>query len=78
MWKVDKGSFTGVTSANYTNVLDWKTAELGEKTILLKNTDAGQSLKYKLRGYAVEGGNRGYSFSSYLLLKSVLLYHRFM
>jgi hypothetical protein len=57
MWKVDKGSSTGVTSANYTNVLDWKTAELGEKTILLKNIDAGQSLKYKLRGYAVEGGN---------------------
>lgn len=57
MWKVDKGSLTGVTTANYTNVLDWKTAELGKKTILLKNIDASQSLKYKLLGYAVEGGN---------------------
>ena len=57
MWKVDKGSLTGVTTSNYANVLDWKTAELGKKTILLKNTDAGQSLKYKLLAYAVEGGN---------------------
>ena len=57
MWKVDKGSLTGVTSANYTSILDWKTAELGEKTILLKNTDISQSLKYRLLGYAVEGGN---------------------
>jgi hypothetical protein len=57
MWKVDKGSLTGVTTANYASVLDWKTAELGKKTILLKNTDANHSLKYKLLGYAVEGGN---------------------
>jgi hypothetical protein len=57
MWKVDKGSLTGVTTANYTSVLDWKTAELGNKTILLKNTDISQSLKYKLLAYAVEGGN---------------------
>jgi len=54
---VDKGSLAGVTTANYTSVLDWKTAELGNKTILLKNTDINQSLKYKLLGYAVEGGN---------------------
>jgi hypothetical protein len=57
MWKVDKGSLTGITTANYTSALDWKTAELGKKTILLKNTDISQSLKYKLLGYAVEGGN---------------------
>jgi hypothetical protein len=57
MWKVDKGSLTGVTTSEYVNVLDWKTAELGEKTILLKNTDASQSLKYKLLAFAVEGGN---------------------
>ena len=57
MWKVDKGSLAGVTTANYTSVLDWKTAELGNKTILLKNTDINQSLKYILLGYAVEGGN---------------------
>ena len=56
MWKVDKSSLTGVTTANYKNVMDWKTAELGKKTILLKNTDASQSLKYKLLAYAVEGG----------------------
>jgi hypothetical protein len=57
MWKVDKGSLTGVTTANYANVLDWKTAELGKKTILLKNTDTSHSLRYKLLAYAVEGGN---------------------
>ena len=56
MWKVDKGSLTGVTTAVYVSALDWKVAELGRKTILLKNTHASQSLKYKLSGYAVDGG----------------------
>ena len=56
MWKVDKGSLTGVTTVAYVSALDWKVAELGRKTILLKNTHASQSLKYKLSGYAVDGG----------------------
>lgn len=56
MWKVDKGSLTGVTTADYVDALDWKVAELGHKTILLKNTHADQSLKYRLSGYLVDGG----------------------
>lgn len=56
MWKVDKGSQAGVTMASYASALDWKVAELSEKTILLKNTHVSLSLKYKLSGYAVKGG----------------------
>lgn len=56
MWKVDKSSLTGTTTASYVSALDWKVAELSEKTILLKNTHASLSLKYKLLGYAVEEG----------------------
>ena len=56
MWKIDQGSQTGSTSAAYTAVLDWKTAELGAKTMLLKNTGAGASLKYRLTGYAADNG----------------------
>jgi hypothetical protein len=56
MWKVDKGSLTGMTTVAYVSVLDWKVAELGRKTILLKNTHASQSLKYKLSGYVLDGG----------------------
>jgi hypothetical protein len=36
--------------------LDWNTRELSPKTILLQNTDAAESLKYKLLGYISEGG----------------------
>ena len=56
MWKIDKGSKTGAATASYASALDWKVEELGSKTILLKNTDAGLLLKYKLLGYAAEGG----------------------
>jgi hypothetical protein len=56
LWKVDKGSQTGTTSSSYTPALDWKVEELGSKTILLKNTHASSSLKYKLSGYAVDSG----------------------
>ena len=56
MWKIDKGSQTGTTTASYVSALDWKVAELSSKTILLKNTHASLSLKYKLLGYAVESG----------------------
>ncbi len=56
MWKIDRGSLTGTTASDYTTALDWPTLELAEKTILLKNTHASQSLKYKFYGYAAENG----------------------
>ena len=56
MWKIDRGSKTGATTAVYTDALDWLTTELGEKTILLKNTGSSVSLKYKMCGYATENG----------------------
>lgn len=56
MWKVDKGSENGTTTASYTSALDWKVEELGAKTMLLKNTHGSLSLKYKLQGYAATGG----------------------
>ena len=56
MWKIDKGTLTGTTSAFYSSVLDWQTAELGKKTVLLTNTHASFSLKYKISGYAAENG----------------------
>lgn len=56
MWKVDKGSKTGTTAESYADALNWNVSELGQKTILLKNTHASLSLKYKLSGYAADGG----------------------
>lgn len=56
MWKIDKGSKEGTTTTSYIDALDWQTAELGKKTILLKNTHASFSLKYKMSGYAIESG----------------------
>ncbi|RJO62671.1 MAG: hypothetical protein C4542_02750 [Dehalococcoidia bacterium] len=56
MWKIDRGTQNGVSTAAYASALDWKTHDLGAKTILLKNTDGAASLKYKLLGYASEGG----------------------
>lgn len=56
MWKIDKGSITGTTTSSYITALDWKTLELGKKTLLIKNTHASASMKYRLWGYAVENG----------------------
>jgi hypothetical protein len=56
MWKIDRGSTTGTTTAVYSDALDWIATEMGEKTILLKNTGSIESLKYKLTGYAGENG----------------------
>ena len=56
MWKVDKGSLNGTTTASYTTALDWAVSELGQKTMLLKNTHGSLTLKYKLLGYVVQGG----------------------
>ncbi|MFA5628902.1 MAG: hypothetical protein WC958_01355 [Dehalococcoidales bacterium] len=56
MWKVEKGSKLGVTTANYTDALDWGVSEMGEKTILLKNTGMSNSLKYKMYGGAGDNG----------------------
>lgn len=56
MWKIDQASLTGVTTAAYVTALDWKTQELGEKTMLLVNTHATLTLMYKLFGYATPQG----------------------
>ena len=55
MWKIDKGSKNGTTTASYATALDWEVSELGQKTMLLKNTHGSLSLKYKLLGYAGQG-----------------------
>jgi len=56
MWKVDQGSQSGITTASYSTALSWQTAELSAKTILLKNTHASLSLKYRLSGCVNGGG----------------------
>jgi hypothetical protein len=56
MWKIDKGSLTGTATAAYISALDWNVAEMGNKTILLENTHATLTLKYKLLGYAAPNG----------------------
>lgn len=56
MWKIDAGSRSGTTTASYISALDWEVAGLSSKTILLKNTHGSLSLKYKLSGFAAEGG----------------------
>jgi len=56
MWKIDKGKLSGTATAAYVTALDWNTSELGAKTILLENTHATLTLKYKLLGYAVQDG----------------------
>jgi len=56
MWKLVKGSKTGTTTAGYVTALDWDVSELGAKTMLLENTHAALSLKYKLSGYVSQGG----------------------
>ena len=52
----DKGSVSGTTTAAYVTALDWLTTGLRYKTMLLKNTHATLSLKYKLLGYAANNG----------------------
>ncbi len=56
MWKIDRGSKAGATTAVYSDALDWCTTELAEKTILLKNSGSSASLKYKMYGYAGKTG----------------------
>lgn len=56
MWKIDSGSLSGSTTGAYAPALGWNTAELGNKTILLKNSNGGASLKYRLLGYAAKDG----------------------
>ena len=56
MWKVDTASKTGTTTASYVSAFDWNVSELGQKTMLLKNTHGSLSLKYKFLGYAAAGG----------------------
>jgi hypothetical protein len=56
MWKIDKGTKTGTVTAAYVTALDWLTSELATKTMLLENTHATLTLKYKLLAYAVDTG----------------------
>ena len=56
MWKLDKGSVSGTTTAAYVAALDWAVFMLGNKSMLLKNTHATLSLKYKLLGYVNDNG----------------------
>jgi hypothetical protein len=56
MWKIHRGSLSGTTGAAYAPALDWKTHDLGAKSILLRNAEGTSSLRYKLLGYAAEGG----------------------
>lgn len=56
MWKIDQATMTGTATAAYVTALDWQTSELGQKTILLKNTHATLTLMYRLLGYAAPGG----------------------
>jgi hypothetical protein len=56
MWKIDNGSKNGTITAAYVSALDWAVSELGQKTVLLKNTHGSLSLKYKMAGYAFDGG----------------------
>ena len=52
MWKIDKATKSGTTTAAYVAALDWPTSELSAKTMLLENTHATLTLKYKLLAYA--------------------------
>ena len=56
MWKIDQGTKTGTVTASYVTALDWLTSELSAKTILLENTHATLTLKYKLLAYAAPDG----------------------
>jgi hypothetical protein len=56
MWKIDTASKTGTVTAAYVTALDWNVSEMGAKTILLENTHATLTLKYKLLAYAAPGG----------------------
>ena len=56
MWKIDQGTKIDTVTAAYVSALDWQVSELGTKTILLENTHATLTLKYKLLGYAAPGG----------------------
>ncbi len=56
MWKIDKGTVPGTTTAVYVSALIWLCSDLRSKIILLKNTHATLSLKYKLFGNAFDSG----------------------
>ena len=68
MWKIDKGSRSGVTTAAFQGALDWNVEELREKTILLQNTDAQFALQYRLLAYAAAGGIGSEEVAATLLL----------
>lgn len=53
---VGTGQETGETTNDYVSALDWDTRFLRDKSILLKNTDDANGLKYKLLTQFYYGG----------------------
>ena len=53
---IGTGQESGDTTNAYVSVLDWDTRFLRDKSILLKNTDAANGLKYKLLTQFYYGG----------------------
>jgi hypothetical protein len=47
---------TGATVNAYASAISWPCLGFGRKTITIENTDAANTLKYKLLCYAYEGG----------------------
>lgn len=47
---VDENSVTGITTNAYASALDWLTRGMGQKTIVLKNTDALNGLTFQVLG----------------------------
>ena len=68
MWKIDTGSESGVTTAAWEQVVLWPVAELGHKTLLLKNTHAAASLAYRF--WAFTGMNVGIEVAPETLLEA--------
>ena len=54
---MDSGTYEGTTTASYATALEWSTADIQEKTILLKNEHASTTIYFKLLGYMSEDGN---------------------
>jgi len=51
-----KDTLTGTTTDSYADALSWNCEGFDNKTIMLKNTDAANSLDYKVLTYAYPGG----------------------
>lgn len=52
----EEDSDTGATTGVWADALDWDTRQLGNKTIVLKNTDGANSLNYRVYTRAYHTG----------------------